>query len=84
MNITKHTFNVTDELSFDIRMVLHDGEPWFVAKDVADALGYSNARDAIAKHVDEEDVAKLDILTKGGIQAVNCVNESGLYSLVMG
>ncbi|HHQ4884440.1 BRO family protein [Aeromonas veronii] len=84
MKITKHTFNVTDELSFDIRMVLHDGEPWFVAKDVADALGYSNARDAIAKHVDQEDVAKLDILTKGGIQAVNCVNESGLYSLVMG
>ena len=62
------------------------GEPWFVAKDVCEALGYSNARDAIAKHVDEEDrntVANRDgnrdTLTKGGIQAVSCINESGLY-----
>ena len=47
-----------------VRVVLDDAsEPWFVAKDVCEALGYSNARDAIAKHVDEEDVAKRDTLT---------------------
>ncbi|MFQ2433569.1 Bro-N domain-containing protein [Aeromonas caviae] len=90
MNITKHTFNVTDELSFDVRVILRDGEPWFVAKDVADALGYENSRDAVEKHVDEEDkltVAKRDaqILTGSSMaRSVVIVNESGLYSLVMG
>ena len=39
----------------DIRTVDQNGEPWFVGKDVAAALGYSNPRDAIAKHVDEQD-----------------------------
>ena len=71
--------------NFQIRIITDEqGEPWFVAKDVCEALGYSNARDAIAKHVDEEDVAKRDTLTKGGIQAVSCINESGLYSLILG
>ena len=71
--------------SSTIRVTTDDRcEPWFVAKDVCEALGYSNARDAIAKHVDEEDVAKRDTLTKGGIQAVSCINESGLYSLILG
>ena len=71
--------------SSTIRVTTDDRcEPWFVAKDVCEALGYSNARDAIAKHVDEEDVANRDTLTKGGIQAVSCINESGLYSLILG
>ncbi len=39
----------------EIRAVSIDGEPWFVGKDVAIALGYSNPRDAINKHVDDED-----------------------------
>ena len=39
----------------DIRTVDQNGEPWFMGKDVAAALGYSNPRDAIAKHVDEQD-----------------------------
>jgi len=38
-----------------VRVVEKDGQPWFVAKDVAIILGYSNSRDAISKHVDEED-----------------------------
>ena len=67
-----------------IRTVEIDGEPWLVAKDVAEALGYANARDAIAKQVDEEDrgVAKCD--TPGGPQDMIVINESGLYSLVIG
>ena len=46
----------------EIRTVTIDGEPWFVGKDIATALGYSNTRDALAKHVDDEDkgVAKCD------------------------
>ncbi len=55
----------------------------FVGKDVATALGYSNVRDALSKHVDSEDkgVAKCDTL--GGAQKLTLINESGLYSLIL-
>ena len=68
----------------EIRTMDINGEPWFVGADVAKALGYSNARDAIFKHVDDEDkdVAKCDTL--GGKQDLVIVNESGLYSLIFG
>lgn len=59
-------------------------EPLFCANDVCNSLGYSNSRDAISKHVDVDDVAKCDTLTKGGIQSMSYVNESGLYSLIFG
>lgn len=67
-----------------IRTVELNGEPWFSAKDVAVALGYSNPRDAVSKHVDSEDkgVAKCDTL--GGVQEIGVINESGLYALVFG
>jgi prophage antirepressor-like protein len=60
------------------------GEVWFSANEVCGALGYSNPRDAIANHVDDEDVAKRDTLTPGGRQQQNHVNESGLYALIFG
>lgn len=68
----------------EVRIVMIDGEPWLVGRDVAVALGYSNSRDAIATHVEEEDkgVAKCDTL--GGKQDVVVINESGLYALVFG
>ena len=66
-----------------VRTITLEGEPYFVAKDVAEILGYSNPRDAINKHVDEEDkgVAKCDTL--GGKQELTVINESGLYSLIL-
>lgn len=66
-----------------IRTVEVNGEPRLVGKDVAQALGYSNPRDALAKHVDPEDkgVAKCD--TPSGVQEMTIINESGLYSLVL-
>lgn len=66
-----------------VRTVTVKNEPWFVGKDVAEALGYSNTRDAMAKHVDTEDkgVAKCD--TPSGSQEMTVINESGLYSLVL-
>ena len=69
--------------SSEIRTVQVNGEPWFVGKDVASVLGYSNPRDAINKRVDDEDkgVAKCDTL--GGVQDLTIINESGLYSLVL-
>lgn len=68
----------------EVRVVTINKEPWFVGKDVAVALGYSNARDAISKHVDGEDkgVAKCDTL--GGAQNLTIINESGVYALIFG
>jgi len=68
----------------EIRTIIIDGEPWFVGKDIATALGYSNTRDALAKHVDDEDkgVAKCD--TPSGKQNMSIINESGLYALIFG
>lgn len=67
----------------EVRTVLINDEPYFVAKDITDRLGFSNGRDAISKHVDDEDkgVAKCDTL--GGAQEYTVINESGLYSLVL-
>ena len=66
-----------------VRTATIDGEPYFVGKDVVTILGYSNLRDAISKHVDDEDkgVAKCDTL--GGRQEILFINESGLYSLIL-
>lgn len=59
-------------------------EPLFCAADICKALGYSNGRDAVAKHCDEGDVAKCDTPTQSGTQLMTYVNESGLYSLIFG
>lgn len=67
-----------------IRSIMIDGEPWFVGKDVAAALGYEKERNAIQKHVDADDALKRGILTNGGIQEMTVINESGLYSLIFG
>ncbi len=66
-----------------VRTLTIDDEPWFVGKDVADILGYSKARNAIALHVDEEDALKQGIPTSGGTQDMLIINESGLYSLIL-
>lgn len=66
-----------------IRTVERNGEPWFVGKDVATALGYSNSRKGIADHVDEEDKGVTYRYTPGGNQNMTIINESGLYSLIL-
>ncbi len=68
----------------EIRTVVIDGEPWFVGKDVAAALGYEKERNAIQKYVDKEDALKQGVLTGGGKQDMTVINESGLYSLIFG
>lgn len=60
------------------------GNPLFRADDLCEILEFANSRDALANHVDPEDVAKADTLTAGGVQSVNHVNESGMYSLIFG
>lgn len=68
----------------EVRSLLINSEPWFVGKDVAEALGYSKARNAIATHIDSEDKKDAPIQgTLGGVQEMTVINESGLYSLVL-
>lgn len=68
----------------EVRTVELNGEPWFVGKDVAEALGYSNTKDAIAKHVSDEDKLGSQIATSGQNREMTIINESGLYSLIFG
>ena len=68
----------------EVRTLTIDNEPWFVGKDVADILGYSKARNAIALHVDEDDALKQGLTDNlGRIQETIIINESGLYSLIL-
>ena len=67
-----------------IRTLEVEGEPWFVGKDVADILGYSNNRDALDRHVDVED--KNTVVNPDGNRGnhnMTIINESGLYSLIL-
>lgn len=66
-----------------IRTTMIDGQPFFVGKDVAEILGYSNTRKAIADHVDIEDKGVTKCDTLGGAQELTVINESGLYSLIL-
>lgn len=70
-----------------VRGILINDEPYFIGKEVAEVLGYANSKDAIQKHVDEEDkqiiqrsqFATLEIPNRG----LTIINESGLYSLIL-
>ena len=68
----------------EIRTVTIDNEPWFVGKDVATALGYSNSRKAIIDHVHEDDKGVTKCDTPSGTQNMTIINESGLYALIFG
>lgn len=82
MNTTIETFNNED--FGPLRSMMINEEPWFVGKDVADILGYSNSRKALIDHVDEED--KNTVTIRDGIPGNPnqiIINESGLYSLIL-
>lgn len=65
----------------EVRALNIDGEPWFVGKDVASVLGYSNPQKAVRDHVDTEDKTVNESFTVNGTQGT-LINESGVYSLV--
>lgn len=73
----------TNEQFGQVRILEIEGQPHFVGKEVADILGYSNSRDAISKHVDEEDKLTSQIATAGQNRNMVVINESGLYSLIL-
>ena len=84
MNKTENALTVFTNPEFgSVRTVELDGEPWLVGKDVAEALGYTNPRKALADHVDDEDKGVTKCYTPGGEQEMTIINESGLYSLVL-
>ncbi|MCT3072551.1 phage repressor protein/antirepressor Ant [Leuconostoc citreum] len=68
----------------DIRTVVINSEAWFVGKDVATVLGYKNTKDALLKHVDDEDKLGSRITTSGQAREMVAINESGVYSLIFG
>ena len=69
----------------NIRTIERDGTPWFVGKDVAEALGYAKPRNAIDTHVDPDDALKQGVTdSMGRTQEMTIINESGLYALVLG
>lgn len=65
-----------------IRTLEISGEPWFVGKDVAEVLGYSNPQKAVRDHIDDDDKTVNESFTVNGTQGV-LINESGLYSLIL-
>lgn len=75
------TFNFESQ---SITTAVINGEIFFHATELARVLGFGNPRQAIASHIDKEDVQKLDTLTKGGKQQVTFTNESGMYALIFG
>lgn len=68
----------------EVRTVTIDNEPWFVGKDVAMALGYTNPQKAVRDHVLEEDRGMNEMDTPSGRQTLAVINESGLYALIFG
>lgn len=66
-----------------LRTLNRDGEPWFVGKDVATALGYKDSVNALKSHVSEEDKGGWRIATQYGEREAVIINESGLYSLIL-
>ena len=85
LNLTALWYGVTDGLHPDfgeVRTVTVNDEPWFVGKDVAQALGYQNPQKALRDHVDDDEKTVNDSFTVNGTPAI-LINESGLYSLIL-
>ena len=80
-----NNLNIFENAEFgQVRIVTIDNEPWFVGKDVAEALGYSNTRDTLAAHVMNEDRNTVVISDgKRGNPNQTVINESGLYALIL-
>ena len=67
----------------EVRTVVINNEPYFVGKDVAGILGYSNTKDALLRHVDDDDKQGSRFTTSGQAREMTVINESGLYALVL-
>ena len=77
-NLTKWNFE-----NSEVRTLTIENEPYFVGKDVAEILGYTNPSKALADHVDEDDKLNNESLSSLGQRGGWIINESGLYSLIL-
>lgn len=83
-SVAPQNLQVFNYLNNEVRVIMRDGEPWFVGKDVAEVLGYKLARKALQDHVDTDDVLKWNVTDSlGREQETTIINESGLYSLIL-
>ena len=73
----------TSPTGTELRTVEKDGIIYFVGKDVATMLGYTNPQKAVRDHVDEDDRGVNEMDTPSGRQYITVINESGLYSLIL-
>ncbi|MCR8986096.1 phage antirepressor [Brevibacillus laterosporus] len=81
MNQLQNIFNYQNQ---QVRVILKDGEPWFVAKDVSDVLGLVNLSESI-KRLDADEVSSIEVIdSMRRKQMTNIINEPGLYSLILG
>ena len=78
-NTNNQVFNFGDH---EVRTLIKEGEPWFVAKDVCDAIEVSNISDAVSR-LDNDEKGIGSVYTRGGQQNLTVINESGLYSLIL-
>lgn len=85
-NVTVNTNTTNNQVfnfgDYQVRTVIKEGEPWFVAKDVADILDYSEAS-AMTRHLDDDDKESVKLTVRGQEQEFILVNESGLYSAIL-
>lgn len=72
----------TNDMFGELKIVMIDNEPWFVGREVAEKLGYSNPQKAVREHVDDEDKIKEMIESNGGIQMTTLINKRGVCSLI--
>lgn len=80
--LTNFIFPADDGTALGVRSLTIDGEPWFVAADVADALTIGRTDDAVSR-LDDDEKGAATIRTPGGEQQMTVINESGLYSLIL-
>lgn len=82
MTATKSTSIFSFESQADIRVIVINGEPWFIASDVCRAIGIANHRDAVRK-LDDDEKGVASTYTPGGEQESIIISESGLYTLIL-
>jgi prophage antirepressor-like protein len=77
------TFHLPSGITFNVRAVVINSEPWFIAADVCKALGIQRTDDGMSR-LDADEKGAVSIRTPGGEQQMTGINESGLYSLILG
>lgn len=83
--MSENTIKIFNNAEFgSLKTIMVNNEPYFIGKEIAEILGYANPKNAVPKHVDNEDKLSTQIEYAGQKRSVTAINESGLYSLIFG